>query len=104
MIARIWKAQADKEKTTDYAKFFENTVLPELRQIMGFRGAYVMEKPNGDGMEIEVMTLWETMDAVREFAGDNFDQAVVEPGVQAIVRSFDKTVSHHEILVSHLGS
>ncbi len=101
MIARTWKAVADKDHVKDYVAHFENNVFPELRQVMGFLGAYVMEKPVGDGMEIQVMTLWESMEAVRGFAGEQVDQAVVEPKAQAVLRSFDTTVSHHEVLVRH---
>ena len=101
MIARIWKAQADTERVKDYVAHFEKNVFPELRQIMGFRSVYVMEKPNGDGMEIQVTTLWESMDAIRQFAGEQVERAVVEPEAQAVLRSFDTMVSHHEVLVSH---
>ncbi|MBA3874045.1 MAG: antibiotic biosynthesis monooxygenase [Anaerolineae bacterium] len=101
MIARIWKAVADAERVKDYVAHFEKNVFPELRQIMGFQGAYVMEKVLDDGVEIQVMSLWESMDAIRQFAGEQVDQAVVEPEAQAVLRSFDKTVSHHEVLVKH---
>jgi heme-degrading monooxygenase HmoA len=100
MIARIWKAQADKERVEDYVTHFEKNVFPELRQIMGFQGAYVMRKELGNGMEIQVMTLWESMEAIRRFAGEQVERAVVEPEAQAVLRSFDTTVSHHDILVS----
>ena len=101
MIARIWKATADKEQVQHYVMHFENHVFPELRQIMGFQGTYVLEKPVGDAVEIQVITLWESMDAIHQFAGDAVDQAVVEPEAQAVLRSFDTTVSHHEVLVGH---
>lgn len=101
MIARTWKAQADNERVKDYVAFFEAHVYPDLRQIMGFQGVHVMERPFGDGREIQVVTFWESMDAVRQFAGEQVDRAVVEPEAQAVLRSFDTTVSHHEIVVSH---
>jgi heme-degrading monooxygenase HmoA len=101
MIARTWKAQANLEHVKDYLAHFENNVFPELQEIEGFCGAYVMQKPAGDGVEIQVMTLWESMDAIRRFAGEQVERAVVEPEAQAVLRSFDTTVSHHEVLASH---
>src|SRR4051812_17556426 len=101
MIARIWKAQADNQHVKDYVPHFEINVYPELQEIAGFRGAYVMQKVIGDGVEIQVMTLWESMEAIRQFAGEQVERAVVEPEAQAVLRSFDTTVSHHEVLVSH---
>ena len=101
MIARTWKAEADNVQVQHYVHHFEKNVFPELRQIMGFQGAYVMQKALENGSEIQVITLWESMEAIRQFAGEQVDQAVVEPEAQAVLRSFDTTVSHHEVLVSH---
>ncbi|MCA0458955.1 MAG: antibiotic biosynthesis monooxygenase [Chloroflexi bacterium] len=101
MIARTWKATADTDKVKDYVAHFENNVYAELKHIAGFQGAYVMQKPLEDGMEIQVITLWESMDTIRTFAGDLAEQAVVEPQAQAVLRAFDMTVTHHEVLVNH---
>ncbi len=101
MIARIWKAQAEAARVKDYVAHFETRVFPELRQIMGFQGVYVLEHALADVTEIQVVTLWESMEAIREFAGEQVDQAVVEPEAQAVLQSFDTTVSHHEVLVKH---
>src|SRR5204863_77002 len=101
MIARTWKAVADNEQVQHYVLHFEKNVFPELRQIMGFLGVYVMQKALENGSEIQVITLWESMEAIRQFAGEQVDQAVVEQEAQAVLRSFDTTVSHHEVLVRH---
>ena len=102
MIARIWKAQAaDNDHVQKYVAHFEKNVYPELQAIEGFRGAYVMQNVLTDGVEVQVMSLWESMDAIRQFAGEQVEHAVVEAEAQAVLRSFDIVVSHHEVLVSH---
>jgi heme-degrading monooxygenase HmoA len=101
MIARTWKATAEAEKVKDYVDHFEENVYPELQRIVGFQGAYVMQKPVDDGIEIQVMTLWESMDSIRTFAGDLVEQAVVEPEAQIVLRTFDMSVTHHEVLAHH---
>ena len=47
MIARTWKALADDVHVEDYVAHFENNVFPELQEIVGFRGAYVMQRVTG---------------------------------------------------------
>jgi heme-degrading monooxygenase HmoA len=101
MIARIWKALADADKVKDYVSHFERNVHPELAEIAGFKGAHVMQKQLADGVEIQVMTLWESMVVISEFAGEDVTRAVVEPEAIAALRSYDKAVSHYEVLVSH---
>ncbi len=99
MIARIWKCIATTENVPHYVDHFNHSVFPELKQLNGFHDAYVLKRPVEDAFELTVMTLWESLDAIRAFAGDTLETAVVEPAAQAVLRSFDKTVTHHEVLV-----
>jgi heme-degrading monooxygenase HmoA len=100
MIARVWRCTAAGDKAAHYIEHFNHGVLPELRQIDGYKGAYLLRRELDDGVEITVMTLWESMDTIRKFAGENVETAVVAPAAQAVLRSFDKTVTHHEIVMS----
>lgn len=98
MIARVWRCIGADENVGRYVEHFEKSVLPELKQLSGFKEAYILRHTVADGVEITVMTLWESMDAIRSFAGDTIDNAVVEPAAQAVLKSFDKKVAHHEII------
>ena len=49
-------------------------------------------------IELVVLTLWESMEAVRKFAGKEPEQAVVEPEARAVLTSFDDSVTHFEIV------
>jgi heme-degrading monooxygenase HmoA len=100
MIARVWRCTAAEDKAGDYIDHFNQGVLPELRLIDGYKGAYLMRRELDDGVEITVMTLWESMETIRMFAGENVETAVVAPAAKAVLRSFDKTVTHHEIVLS----
>jgi heme-degrading monooxygenase HmoA len=100
LIARQWRCSASSEKVSDYVEHFQHSVLPELNQLQGFREAYILRRNQDDGVEITVITLWESMDAIRIFAGDNVETAVVEPAAQAVLRTFDMTVTHFEVVVN----
>jgi heme-degrading monooxygenase HmoA len=97
MIARLWRCTATPDNTPRYIAHFQHAVLPELRQLGGFQRGYVFRRNLDDAVEITVMTFWVSMDAIRSFAGDNVETAVVAPEAQAILLTFDSTVTHSEV-------
>jgi heme-degrading monooxygenase HmoA len=76
MIIRTWRATASAEGAEAYARHFENVVMPKLSALTGFRGAFVLLDDSRDVVGIEDLTLWESHDAIRAFAGA--DTAVAE--------------------------
>jgi heme-degrading monooxygenase HmoA len=103
MIARLWHGSAVRGKADDYVEHLRREVLPGLARIEGCRGAHVLRREAGDGVEFVVLTLWESMDAVRRFAGPDAETAVVAPAAQELLRAFDPTVTHYEVALSWLG-
>lgn len=102
MIARMWRGSAFPEKAEEYVNHLQTSVLPELRQIEGFQGVTLMRKDSTQGAEFIVLTLWESMDAIRTFAGDNAEVAVVAPAAQGLFREYDSTVRHFEVVLNAL--
>ncbi len=99
MIARSFKARASIDGAKAYAAFFEKSLVPALERIEGHRGALVLTRAEGSGMDITVLTFWESMEAVARFAGETPDRAVVEPEARAVLGSFDDRVIHEEVAV-----
>jgi heme-degrading monooxygenase HmoA len=98
MVARVWKAEALPAKVEAYARHLREAVLPVLGSIPGHRGAWLLKRDEGDRTELVVLTLWESMDAIRAFAGESPERAVVEPEAQAVLEAFDATVRHFEVV------
>jgi heme-degrading monooxygenase HmoA len=96
MIARSWSARATADGARAYAAYFERTLEPQLRELDGYRGALVMTRAHGDGVEVQVLTVWASMAAVARFAPDPA-LAVVEPEARELLISFDERVSHLDI-------
>ena len=99
MIARRWRAWADGAANANaYAEHFERSVRPRLESTGGFVDATV-ERVEGDGgrTEIVVVTRWESLDAVRAFAGDDVEAAIVEPDARALLTEVDERVRHVEL-------
>jgi mannose-6-phosphate isomerase-like protein (cupin superfamily) len=98
MIARRWTALADGSEQADaYVSHFERTVRPHLESTDGFLGATVERVEADGGIEIVVVTRWESMVAIRAFAGEDIDLAVVEPEARAVLSRFDSRVRHIEL-------
>jgi uncharacterized protein len=97
-ILRMWKGQAAPEQADKYVQHVTHNVFPELRAIAGHRGAYLLRRAVNGAVEFVVLTLWDSMDAVRKFAGTKPEKAVVAPQAQTLLSSFDNFVSHYEIV------
>jgi mannose-6-phosphate isomerase-like protein (cupin superfamily) len=99
VIARRWRGWASAPAGADaYVSHFERAVRPRLEATDGFIDAALERVEGNDGLtEIVVVTRWTSMDAIRAFAGDQVDVAVVEPDAQAVLEDFETRVRHIEL-------
>jgi heme-degrading monooxygenase HmoA len=74
-------------------------VLPQLRALPGFLGISLMQAQRGDRVEIVVSSRWDSMGAIRAFAGPAPEQAVVEPAAREVLVEFDDVVSHYDVVL-----
>jgi len=94
----MWRARSTVDKSGEYVQHATEKVFPTLRAIEGHRGAYLLRRAVDGAIELVVLTLWESMEAVRKFAGKEPEKAVVEPEARAVLTSFDDSVTHFEIV------
>jgi len=97
MIVRVWRAIATPGNAPAYREHLERTVLPQLRALPGFIGVTLMQCERGDQVELVVSSRWESLAAVRAFAGSTPERAVVEPAARAVLVGFDQSVTHYEV-------
>ncbi|MEZ5830828.1 MAG: hypothetical protein R3D05_06575 [Dongiaceae bacterium] len=97
MIVRMWRGQAAAANADAYEKFVTGKVFAALPAIAGHRGAYLLKRAVGGEVEFIAVTLWDSLEAIRKFAGDAIDRAVVEPEARAVLSSFDDFVRHFEL-------
>jgi heme-degrading monooxygenase HmoA len=100
MIARIWSARATHGNWPEYEQHFTRSVLPELRDIDGYVSSSLLKRDNGREIEITVITMWDSWEAIDSFAGVNREAAVVAPNAAAILIDYDRRVRHCEVAVS----
>jgi heme-degrading monooxygenase HmoA len=98
MILRMWRWQADVDKASKYVRHATGTVFPKMGKIDGYRGAYLLRHRINGGVEFVVLTLWDSMEAVHKFTGEDGGEAVAEPEAQSPFSGFDDFVTHFEII------
>ena len=98
MIVRMWFGRAHPDTADSYAEHVTQRVLPSIATIPGHRGALVLRRDAGRETEFAVLTMWDSLDAVKKFAGPQPDIAVVEPAAKALLSTFDDTVRHFEVV------
>lgn len=98
MILREWRAHATPDGASAYEAHYRAEVEPSLARVEGFRGAYLVRRPSDDGVELVVMTLWESLESVQAFAGPRFEQAVVLPAAERVLTAYDRQARHYDVV------
>ena len=98
MIVREWRGRTNPSREQDYIDYFRRKVLPELGAIDGFLGASLLKEHRSGEVEFLVLTRWAAMDAIRRFAGEEIEEAVVHPEAAAMLLGFDRIVRHYEVV------
>jgi len=99
MIARFWTAKIAQADAHVYTDHLRNQVLPTLRKVDGYIGAKLLDRETGDGVEIVVITLWQSLDAIKKFAGPDLEKAVVSDDVVSLFLQYDQRVRHYKVVV-----
>jgi heme-degrading monooxygenase HmoA len=100
MIERHWKGIAKNEAADHYIDHLLNDTFPKLSVMAGFLGSSILRRKVDDGVEFRIVTVWNSLDAIRQFAGDNPEVAVVPPVVREIMVEYDAAVTHYDVVVS----
>ena len=101
MIARVWRGETTIENADAYRRHFVESVRPALTSVPGHRGALLLRREtDGDSRtEFLAITLWDSMRAVRAFAGPDPDRAIVEPAARAVLADYDASVRHYDVVL-----
>ena len=98
MIARIWRGITLAGKADDYLDYLRETGLRDYAKTAGNRGVKVLKRFQGDHCEIMLVSLWDSMEAVRAFAGENPDRSVYYPEDEQYLLEMEPLVRHYEVV------
>ena len=97
MIARVWRGATRAEDAEEYARYLEASGMETARAIPGSRGTLVLRRVDGDRAEFETVLLFDSLDDIRAFAGDDIDVAVFFPEDDRYLVEREPTVRHFEV-------
>jgi hypothetical protein len=103
MIARHWRGWTTLENADTYERLLKETILPALTTESGYRGGYVLRRAISGEVEFVVVNLFESIEAVKVFAGPDYTAAVFEPEARRLLSKVEPLALHYEICASTLG-
>jgi antibiotic biosynthesis monooxygenase (ABM) superfamily enzyme len=99
VIARLWHGWTAPENADAYAEFLRTKMFPSIHRVPGYLGADLLRREDGDEVAFVTITRFESLESVRAFAGEHYEQAVVEPEARALLSRFDERSEHYEVVI-----
>jgi len=96
VIARVWRGKTLAEDAEAYAAYLEETGMAEARKLPGSRGTLVLRRLRSGYAEFETILLFDSLDDIAAFAGDELEEAVFFPEDDRYLVERDLTVTHYE--------
>lgn len=98
MIARTWGGAVRASDADAYLDYLHATGLAGYKATPGNRGVLALRRIAGDRAEFLLLTLWDSEDAIRRFAGDDIERAVFYPGDDRFLVARDERVRHYDVV------
>ena len=98
MIVRIWHGRVPTAKATRYREFLNERAIPDYRSVSGNISVHVLERREGEITYFSTLTLWESMECIRAFAGEVLEAAKYYPEDKDFLLEFEPTVIHYEVV------
>jgi heme-degrading monooxygenase HmoA len=99
MIARTWKGRVPVTKAAEYHEFLLRSGVPDYRATPGNLGVLVAQRVEGDEAHFVLTTLWESVESIKAFAGEQFERARYYPEDDDYLIERDTFVTHADVLV-----
>jgi hypothetical protein len=97
MIARVWKGWTKAENADAYEELLRETVYPGLRKIDGYHGGYILRQDGKDEAEFVTINFFESLDAVKAFAGPEYEVPVFEPEARRLLSRVEPIARHYDV-------
>ena len=99
MISRVWHGWTTQSNADAYEALLKEEIFVGIaeRQIAGYRGIHLFRRALGDEVEFVTVMWFASLEAVRAFAGEDYEAAVVPPQAQALLSRFDARSQHYQV-------
>jgi hypothetical protein len=101
MISRIWHGWTAPTNADTYESLLKTEIFQgiQARQIAGYRGIHLLRRDLENEVEFVTIMWFDSIEAVRTFAGEDYEAAVVPPKARAVLSRFDARSQHYEVKV-----
>lgn len=99
MISRLWHGWTTPANADAYESLLREEIFPAIqsRAIPGYCGIQLLRRELGEETEFITIMWFDSLDAVRAFAGEQYDLAVVPPKARAVLARFDERSQHYQV-------
>jgi heme-degrading monooxygenase HmoA len=98
VIARTWTGAVAREDADAYADYVRETGFAEYGRTAGNRGAWMLRRDDGDRTEFVTLSMWDSVDAIKAFAGEDIEAAVLYPEDERYLIDGESRVAHYEVV------
>ena len=98
MIARMWHGRVPTQKAKAYHEFVNERAIPDYQSVKGNISVHILERQDGDVTHFITLTLWENMESIKCFAGQDVDAAKYYSEDKDFLLEFEPTVVHYEVV------
>jgi heme-degrading monooxygenase HmoA len=96
-VGRVWQGKTTLANAHAYQEHLRKETLPGLQSIEGFEVAFVLRRPQPDGVDFVVLTVWASQDAIHAFAGRDAERAVIPHAAASVLEAWDERATHYEV-------
>ena len=97
MIARIWNGKTKIEDFEEYTEFMKSRAIPDYKKTKGFVKLTFLRNTNDDIGHFKLITFWENLEVIKNFAGENFEKAKYYPEDEKFLLEFEEKVTHYKV-------
>jgi len=99
VIARIWHGWTSPDNADAYEDFLRTRMFRSIHRVPGYLGAEMLRSDGADEVAFVTITRFESLEAVKAFAGEDYEQAVVEPQARQLLSHFDERSEHYDVVI-----
>jgi heme-degrading monooxygenase HmoA len=99
MISRVWHGWTTPQNAAAYENLLKTQIFPAIlaKNVEGFRKIELFRRAEGAEVEFVTVMWFDSLDAVKAFAGEDYETAVVPPAARAVLTHFDERSQHYEV-------
>ena len=99
MIARIWQGVVPKSKSDEFLKNQRENGIGDYKKTEGNKAVYILSRDEGDKILYQFLTLWDSIESIKKFAGDDYEKARYYPDDKNYLLELEEKVQHFKVII-----